>query len=224
MPPSTAEQQLPVQDRVRIARLEKTVSVLSDTLSTLVRDMQRAGVNVNLAKFSENYVVVKKLAARQEGAGKIAVFKPATTAAAEPRTGAGGLSGAERRGEAARLAWVVDGDVVPAKELADAWGLTPQALGPAEKRGELFSVVVKRQRYYPREFLDLDREDVATVCKMLVPLDSTEKLFFWKRPHGALGGKTAHQALSAKKDGREFLKVAQLAAAHSAQARAAATA
>lgn len=131
------------------------------------------------------------------------------------------LAAAQARGEAAKVEWVRSGEVVPAKELADKWDLTPQALGPAEKRGELFSVVVKRHRYYPREFLTLNRDDVGTVCKQLEPLDATEKLLFWKRPHGALGGKTVSALLSdSKKAGPQLVRVAQLAQSWSSQARA----
>jgi hypothetical protein len=223
MAPPTAETSLPTQVRNRIARLEATVVELTGALDTVVREVQRAGVLLKLPKRPLGYAVLKKLGAKRlrELAGEIEVSEEgAAPLTVELRSGTGGLVGAERRGEAARLAWVVEGEVVPAAELADAWGLTPQALGPAGKRGELFAVVVKRQRYYPREFLELDRDDVATVCKLLVPLDPVEKLLFWKRPHGALGGKTVVQVLGAKKNGPQLARVAQLARAHSAQAAA----
>ena len=42
------------------------------------------------------------------------------------------------RGEAATAELIRTGALVPAKRLADGWGLAPRALGPAERRGELF--------------------------------------------------------------------------------------
>ena len=38
-----------------------------------------------------------------------------------------GLNAALARGEAAKVQWVQSGEVVPAKVLAEKWGLTPQA-------------------------------------------------------------------------------------------------
>ena len=105
--------------------------------------------------------------------------------------------------------------------MADVWGLTPQALGPAADRGEVFAVVVKRQRYFPREFLELDRADVAAVSpQALGKLSSSEKLVFWKRTHGALGGETVLQALSGRPDGTQLARIEVLARACAAEAHA----
>jgi hypothetical protein len=93
-------------------------------------------------------------------------------------------------------------------------------LGPAAERGEVFAIVVKRQRYYPREFLELDRHAVGTVSKALGSLSPAEKLVFWKRPHGALGGKTVLQALTASKDSGQLVRAAQLAQAWADEAHA----
>jgi hypothetical protein len=235
MPVSEDKRTSRERDRARIAKLEATVAKLSGTLSTIVqavyggklepaRNMKgriTAAQGVAPERRGPDFV---RMLTRVTPYQSLGVVEAPVAAAAAPRPGAGGLAGAQRRGESARLAWVIDGDIVPSKELAQAWGLTPQALGPAEKRGELFSIVLKRQRYYPREFLELTREDVAAVCKQLVPLDPVEKLFFWKRPHGALGGRTALQALSMSTDGQGLRMVVQLAEATSAQARAAAAA
>ena len=122
---------------------------------------------------------------------------------------AAGLAGAVARGEAARVQWVKDGLVVTGEQLAHAWGLTRHALAPAVDRGELFAVMVGNRLYYPRSFLDLDREVVATVCRSLGDLGSSEKLMFWLRPHGALAGKRVAAALEA---GVPVAKVARLAA------------
>jgi hypothetical protein len=108
---------------------------------------------------------------------------------------AGGLAGATARGEAARVRWVKDGLVVPGEQLAQAWGLTRQALAPAAVRGEVFAVKVGNRLYYPQAFLGLDRETVATVCRALGDLSPSEKLMFWLRDHGALAGQSAAAAL-----------------------------
>jgi hypothetical protein len=140
---------------------------------------------------------------------------------ARPSQGAqGGLAGAAKRGEAARVDWVRSGEVVPAKALAERWGLTPQALGPAAARGEVFSTVIKSHRYYPREFLELDRDEVGAVCRALGSLTPQEKLIFWKKPHGALAGKTVLQALGRKRGEVPMREVLQLAQAKAAQAGA----
>ena len=124
--------------------------------------------------------------------------------------GAAGLAGAVARGEAARVQWVKDGLVVPGEQLAQAWGLTRQALAPAADRGELFAVKVGNRLYYPRAFLDLDRTAVATVCRSLGQLGPSEKLMFWLRLHGALAGKSVTAALEA---GVPVARVARVAAA-----------
>jgi uncharacterized protein (DUF1778 family) len=129
----------------------------------------------------------------------------------------GGLTGATARGEAARVEWVRSGEIVSAKALSDFWGLTPQALGPAGKRGELFALTLRNRRYYPSEFLKLDRNDVAAVCKQLKGLDPAEQLVFWKRKHGSLGGKTVFDVLSTKQSNQQLVRVVQLARALTAQ-------
>jgi hypothetical protein len=60
-----------------------------------------------------------------------------------------------------------DGLVVSGEQLAQAWGLTRQALAPAADRGEVFAVKVGNRLYYPQVFLTMDRESVASVCRAL---------------------------------------------------------
>jgi len=122
----------------------------------------------------------------------------------------GGLAGASARGEAARVQWVNEGLVVPGEQLANAWGLTRQALAPAAERGDVFAVKVGNRLYYPQSFLVLDREAVAVVCRALGDLASSEKLMFWLRAHGALAGRSVSAALEA---GVAVAKVERLAAA-----------
>jgi hypothetical protein len=122
----------------------------------------------------------------------------------------GGLAGATARGEAARVQWVKDGLVVPGEQLAQAWGLTRQALAPAADRGEVFALKVGNRLYYPQAFLGMDREAVAAICRALGDLGASEKLMFWLREHGALAGKSVAAALEA---GTGLAKVERLAAA-----------
>jgi hypothetical protein len=51
---------------------------------------------------------------------------------------------------------------------------------------------------------------VATVCRALGDLDASEKMIFWLREHGAVGGKGIAAALNA---GVAVVKVQRLAAA-----------
>jgi hypothetical protein len=176
----------------RIARLEATVGRLSADLGSL-----RSAVSKQSLQTS----------ARQRG----------QTASPErpmeqprPTQAAGGLAGAAARGEAARVLWVKDGLVVPGEQLAQAWGLTRQALAPAAERGEVFAVKVGNRLYYPQSFLGMDRESVATICRALGELGSSEKLMFWLRDHGALSGRSVAAALEA---GVPLAKVERLATA-----------
>ncbi len=147
-------------------------------------------------------------AAVQKGAGQGP--RRARKAAAGASAGGGGLAEALSRGEAARVRWIKEGLVVSGEQLAHAWGITRQALAPACERGEIFSVKVGNRLYYPRPFLDLDREAVAAVCRALGDLGSSEKLIFWLREHGALSGKSVGAALDS---GISLDKVERLAAA-----------
>ena len=107
------------------------------------------------------------------------------------------MPGASARGEAARLEWVHAGLVVPAEQLARGWGITRQALAAAANRGDAFSVKVRNRLYYPQSFLRLERSAVAGICRALGELASTEKLMFWLRRHGSLGGQDVAAALHA---------------------------
>lgn len=221
----------------RIKTLETTVSKLAIALDIAIAALDKTGGGHAARRKLLEAFLRKQLArakvARASTPAELRAFKLEVEQAPDklskgsassisqalrpPKTG---HSAAQLCGEAARVGWVRSGEVVPAKVLAEAWGLTPQALGPAEKRGELFSVVLKRHRYYPREFLTLNREDVGAVCMRLLPLDEAEKMIFWKRPHGALGGATVAQLLSSREVASQLVRVTQLARSWSAQARA----
>lgn len=99
---------------------------------------------------------------------------------------------------------------MPGEQLAQAWGLTRQALGPAADRGEIFAVKVGNRLYYPQAFLGIDREAVAVICRALGDLGASEKLMFWLREHGSLAGKSVAAALEA---GTALAMVERMAAA-----------
>lgn len=199
----SAVKSLPVQARNRIEKLERSVSELKGTLDVLISELRRRG-----------------LASPVRGSRAPVARKKPSSVSPQAVKKASGLAAAVARGEAAKVEWVQSGEVVPAQQLAGLWGLTPQALGPAAERGEVFAVVVKRQRYYPREFLDLDRRDVGAVCKALGSLSSTEKLVFWKRPHGALKDKTVFAVLTDARDADRLQRVERLARAWADEAHA----
>jgi hypothetical protein len=165
----------------RIARLEATVGRLTEDLGSLRSAVRQQGQHPS--------------ALARGGRRPLEATGPASKT---PRAmAAGGLAGATARGEAARVQWVKDGLVVPGEQLAQAWGLTRQALAPASARGDVFAVKVGNRLYYPRSFLVLDRESVAAVCRALGDIGSSEKLMFWLRDHGALAGKSVPATLAA---------------------------
>jgi hypothetical protein len=178
----------------RIAQLEATVGRLCEDLGSL-----RSAIS-------------KQAPQMQRTRGVRARVMPMEPANAVPQPGdsAGGLSGAAARCEAARVQWVKDGLVVPGEQLAHAWGLTRQALAPATERGEIFAVKIGNRLYYPQAFLAMDREAVATICRALGDLTSSEKLMFWLRDHGSLKGQSV---VSALETGLPLVKVERLAVA-----------
>ena len=178
----------------RIAQLEATVGRLSDDLGSLRSAVSKQGL---------------QLPRTRAGRARVAHTKSSSTDN-EKSQATGGLAGATARGEAARVQWVKDGLVVPGEQLAQAWGLTRQALAPAAERGDVFAVKVGNRLFYPRAFLGMDREAVAAICRALGSLGASEKLMFWLRDHGALAGKSVAAALEA---GISLAKVERLASA-----------
>ena len=181
-------------------------------LETKVYQLEKA-----VAEMKRQAVPAKRARALRKPPVRHAKAAPAAKRAIPAKTG---LAAAVAQGEAAKVAWVASGEVVSAKNLADAWGLTPQALGPAAARNEVFAIVVKSLRYYPKEFLELNRDDVSAVSKALGSLPPSEKLIFWKRTHGALDGKTVLQSLRGRKDGMQLDRVTRLAQTWAAGANA----
>ena len=126
-----------------------------------------------------------------------------------PTSPVGGLEKAAVRGQEAVARWIEEGTLMASAEFAQAWGISRQALDQAVERGELFSMKLGNKRFYPRELLRLDRPTVARICKALGTASAAEKLVFWLRPHGGLGGMSAVDAAASGKSDR----VAQLAQA-----------
>jgi len=177
----------------RIAQLEATVGRLSDDLGSLRSAVSKQGL---------------KLPRTRGVRARVAHARPSTTDSQHAQA-LGGMAGASARGEAARVQWVKDGLVVPGEQLAQAWGLTRQALAPAADRGEVVAVKIGNRLYYPQVFLGMDRETVAAICRALGDLGASEKLMFWLRGHGALTGKSVAAALET---GVPLAKVQRLAA------------
>ena len=97
-----------------------------------------------------------------------------------------------------RRRWVDDGLLVPTSELVNAWGLTRQALDQARERGALIGLKVANRQYYPAAFLELNAEDVASICRALVDVDPISRIIFWQRPHANLDDQTLAQAIQAE--------------------------
>lgn len=131
-------------------------------------------------------------------------------------TAQGGLRAALGRGRLALDEWVKDGVLVDGTAFSASRRVGPQALIAAVHRGDLFSIGVRRRRYYVATLLQVEPEQAAAVCQALWPLSDKEKAIFWLRKHGALGARTAADVI--KDGGLERVKT--LAEATSAQAQA----
>lgn len=103
---------------------------------------------------------------------------------------------AKARGEASLVQWTKDGTLVEGKQLYDAWGITRQALDKARERGDIFSIRVAGQHYYPIEAEQFTRADLAQVTRALGDISPGSKLIFIKRKHGGLGDRTPAEAVA----------------------------
>lgn len=133
-----------------------------------------------------------------------------------------GLQAAVARGSTSRVLWVETGEVVPASTVAERWRVATRSVGDAARRGVLSSIVISRRRYYPREFVELDLDVVKAVSAALRPVSPEVALMFWKRSHGALGGKAPTTLLRDVTVANRQQRVVQLAQAWAAQSVAAA--
>ena len=122
----------------------------------------------------------------------------------------GGLVAAQVRGVAARARWIEEGLVVSGPQLAQAWGIRLETLVMAAASGEVICIAIDGSEYFPKALLSLDRLTAGAICLALRQLQDTEKLMFWLRDHGALGGRSVAAALGA---GTPTAKVTALAEA-----------
>lgn len=126
------------------------------------------------------------------------------------RSAQGGLAAAEVRGAAARVRWIEEGLVVPGPQLERAWGISEEMLTTATASGEAVSIAIDGSVYFPKALLSLERSTAGAICRALRHLQDTEKLMFWLRDHGTLGGRSVAAAL---KTGTSTAKVTALAEA-----------
>lgn len=140
---------------------------------------------------------------------------PSEAPATEPTVSDGdrGLREALARGMAARRDWVATREVVLTEELAKRESCELRDVEAAAGRGDIFALDVDGTRYVPAEFLELKAPVVVAICRALGSLTDAEKLVFWKRAHGALGGRSVLGCL--KVGGAPGLeRVLQLVRAH----------
>lgn len=107
----------------------------------------------------------------------------------------GGLRGALERGRLAQADWVRDGVVLSSAEFAARYGVTVDALLAMETRGELFSVAVGGEHFWPAELLKLEPKVAAELCRALGDEPGSGKLIFLMRGHGALAGRSVTDAV-----------------------------
>lgn len=103
---------------------------------------------------------------------------------------------AQKRGEALLVAWTQDGTLVDGGKIEQAWGVRRQTVDAARERGEIFSIWVKNKHWYPGEALHFERSELAAISRTLGDIDPSSKLLFLLRQHGALGGRTAADAVA----------------------------
>ena len=111
-----------------------------------------------------------------------------------PLDGMAVTGAAQERGEVRLVKWTQDGTLVPVSAVEEAWGIKRQSVDAARERGEIFSVFVRGQHWYPAEALRFGRAELATVMKALGDESSSSRLVFLLRLHGALGGRTPAEA------------------------------
>ena len=116
-----------------------------------------------------------------------------------PSTGAEQAIELEQGSERVKAGWIQGGLLVGSAAFGLSWSRTRQALEQACDRGELFSLKIGNKRWYPASLMDLNVEDVKSVCLLLRGVDPVSQFIFWERKHGSLAGQTLPQALRAGK-------------------------
>ncbi len=103
---------------------------------------------------------------------------------------------AEVRGEGRLVGWTKDGTLVEGGKVEAAWGVKRETVDAARERGEIFSVWVRGQHWYPNEALKLERSSAAAITRALGDADPSSKLLFLLHKHGALGGQVPTDAVA----------------------------
>ena len=99
------------------------------------------------------------------------------------------LEDARARGEACLSEWIRNGVLVPGREIEAMWRMTGDELAAAcGPGGELFSLWIAQQHWYPSEILRFSRDAFTEVNRALGDCDPTHKLLFLLTTHGALRG------------------------------------
>jgi hypothetical protein len=198
-----------------IARRDREIAALRDTVQTLEERLERLE-RLEQEREQDAVLEVCRMPAPNRPALETALkggLGNDVPTAEEEAAGEQQWQARLKQGESVRLAWVQDGLLIPSRQLAQAWGRTPQALSLADRHGKFLSLKVKGDRYYPAVFMTLEAEVVKDVCSRLKGEDAVGKFIFWSKPHGSLGGLTAADAIKAGKGE----KVVQLADAWSAE-------
>ena len=125
----------------------------------------------------------------------------------------GGLCAAMAWGEAAKRAWVADGEVVTQSALAVHWRTSSRTVQRELKSEQIFGFHIDGQTYVIAEFLRVDRLMAIAVSSALRGLSPETKLVFWKRTHGALGGRTVCEVLESERPVPALARVTELAQA-----------
>lgn len=125
----------------------------------------------------------------------------------------GGLCAAIARGQDARRAWVADGEVVTPSALAVHWRTSTRTVQRELRCEQIFGVQIDGVTYVVAEFLKVDRLLAIAVSSALRGLSPETKLAFWKRAHGALGGRTVCEILESERPVPALARVTELAQA-----------
>lgn len=134
----------------------------------------------------------------------------------EPRLLAGVLSSAnaaatdraQRSGHAYLLSLIADGSLLGSADLAQAWGVTPQALRQLADANELVAIKVNNKLRFPIELARFDaRSDAQRLSKRLAGLPAIEQVLFMLNEHAELADKTVSEAFRAGQ-GSEVLALA----------------
>ena len=119
---------------------------------------------------------------------------------------------AQRSGHAYLLSLIADGSLLGSADLAQAWGVTPQALRQLADANELVAIKVNNKLRFPIELARFDaRSDAQRVSKRLAGLPAIEQVMFMLNEHAELGDKTASEAFRAGQ-GTQVLALASRAA------------